>query len=846
MFTLFTFPTVPTKATARRPSPLPRGPATWSVVAILAAASFLTLSPVSAQVSQQFSQQTGFIDPPGRVARMNLAEGPVSFAPADTGAAPRWTPALLNRPLTTGDRLWTGQRARSELHIGSTAVRLGEQTSLDFLLLDDDTSQLRLAQGTMKLRVRKLYDDQRIEINTPNLAFVITQPGDYRVDVSGANPATTSATYASAGTTRVVVQQGAGTIYGDGGAQVFITSGQQANFTDTQLTPAGPAPEVQDGFDAWAHQRDRLEDQSVSARYIPREVIGYQQLDTYGDWSQDPTYGAVWLPRAVPVNWAPYRAGHWSWIAPWGWTWVDDAPWGFAPFHYGRWAQIGPRWGWVPGQLAARPVYAPALVAFIGGNAGGVNWNVSIGQQAARPGLGWFPLAPGEVFRPAYQHSPRYITNVNQNIVVTNINVTNNYRYQQRGDAVSAMSADDFARGQRVRPEGQRLNPADLGRAQVLEPERGGLPQRLPGVVGLRDLPPVASPAALPPAAVTVRPVVASQLQPAGQRDDRRDERPNDPRQNDPQGNARVGRPAEGPRQQPRPGQPVQIIPPALPRQGAAPDRGAFEAEQRARAEQQRQQGELARQQQDRAGVQRPPADESLGQRALREQALRNGNGNGNPNPVALPVQPGRPDAGRDPIEQAQREQQRLQRDQQRQQVDAARQQEQQRRQADESLGQRAMQEQAGRQQQAQRQLQEQQQAQQRAQQEQQRQARDQQQQLQRQQQDQARQATQQQAAQLQAQRQQAQEQQAQQRAQQDQARQQQTGQQQQLQLQQRAQQEQQRQARDQPQQQQQPQLRQQPDQPREAGRERQPPRRADAPNGGLPRIDERGNRQRD
>ena len=832
---MLNFSTVTPQSLNRKTGTLWRVPASLPVLAILAAAMLFTLSPVRAQVPQQFGQQTAAIDPPGRVARMNLAEGPVSFALAGTGD-PRWTPALLNRPLTAGDRLWTGQRARSELHIGSTAVRLGEQTSLDFLELDDDTTQLRLAQGTMKLRVRKLFDGQRIEVNTPNLAFVITQPGDYRIDANPGNNLT-------AGTTRVVVQQGAGTIYGDDGAQVNIASGQQANFTDTQLTPAGPAPEMQDGFDAWAHQRDRLEDQSVSARYVPREVIGYQQLDSYGDWSQDPTYGAVWLPRAVPVNWAPYRDGHWSWIAPWGWTWVDDAPWGFAPFHYGRWAQIGPRWGWVPGQLSARPVYAPALVAFIGGNAGGVNWNVAIGQQAARPGLGWFPLAPGEAFRPAYQHSPRYVTNVNHNIVVNNINVTNNYRYQRHGDAVSAMSANDFARGQRVRPEWQRLNPADLDRAQLLAPERGGLPQRL---AGLRDLPQVASPAALPPAAVAVRPVVTSQLQPPGQRDERREERHEDrreDRQNNPQGNTRVARPAEGMGQQPRPGQPVQVIPPALPQQGAAPDRAAFDAEQRARAEQQRQQRELARQQQDRAGGQRQPADEPLGQRALREQALRNGNGNGNPNPALLPVQPGRPDAGRDPIEQAQREQQRLQRDQQRQQVDAARQQEQQRRQAEDSIGQRALQEQAVRQQQAQRQLQEQ--AQQRAQQNQQRQARDQQQQQQQQlqrQQDQARQATQQQAQRQQAQEQQTQQaQQAQQRAQQDQARQQQAAQQQQ-QFQQRAQQEQ-RQARDQ---QQQAQQRQQPDQPREAGREGQPQRRADAPNGGTPRLDERGNRQRD
>ncbi|MEP6964949.1 MAG: DUF6600 domain-containing protein, partial [Polaromonas sp.] len=346
----------------------------------------------------------GLPDPPGIVARLNLAEGAVSFAPADANPdANAWTPAELNRPLTTGDRLWTGPRARSELHIGSTAVRMSEQTSLDFLALDDQLTQVRVAQGSVQLRVRTLFDGERLEVDTPNLAFVVSAPGDYRIDVNPAN-----------GTTRVVALSGGGVLYGDNGATLNLGSQQQGNFSGTQLSPAAPGPAFQDSFDAWAAARDRREDQSVSARYIPRETIGYQQLDSYGDWQQDPSYGAVWLPRAVPVNWAPYRDGRWSWISPWGWTWVDDSPWGFAPFHYGRWAQIGPRWAWVPGHLPQRPVYAPALVAFVGGGGGGINWDIAIGSGGApRPGVGWFPLAPGEAFRPVYRASPRYITQVN-------------------------------------------------------------------------------------------------------------------------------------------------------------------------------------------------------------------------------------------------------------------------------------------------------------------------------------------------------------------------------------------------------------------------------------------------
>ena len=264
----------------------------WYLVLTAVAFVLALLQPIA--WAQQPAPQADAIDPPGRVARLNLAEGPVSFAPGDANDA--WTAASLNRPLTGGDRLWTGPQARAEVYAGSTAVRMNGQTSLDLLALDDNNTQLRLAQGTLKLRVRQLFEGQRLEVDTPNLAFAVSQPGDYRLDVDPAG-----------NTTRVIAQTGSGVIYGDNSTSVNLAAGQQANFSGTQLVPAGPGASRQDDFDLWAANRDRLEDQSVSARYVPRETVGYQQLDNYGNWSQDPSYGAVWIPRAVPVNWAPYR-----------------------------------------------------------------------------------------------------------------------------------------------------------------------------------------------------------------------------------------------------------------------------------------------------------------------------------------------------------------------------------------------------------------------------------------------------------------------------------------------------------------------------------------------------------
>jgi hypothetical protein len=117
-----------------------------------------------------------------------------------------------------------------------------------------------------------------------------------------------------------------------------------------------------------------------------------------------PDYGMVWVPASLPAGWAPYRFGRWAWVQPWGWTWIDDAPWGFAPFHYGRWALFRGVWVWVPGSIAYRPVYAPALVVFVGAGPGGALLN---GRTR------WFPLGPEEAYVPLYRASPAYVQRLN-------------------------------------------------------------------------------------------------------------------------------------------------------------------------------------------------------------------------------------------------------------------------------------------------------------------------------------------------------------------------------------------------------------------------------------------------
>jgi hypothetical protein len=248
-------------------------------------------------------------------------------------------------------------------------------------------------------------------------------------------------------------------------------------------------------------------------------VAGYDDLDQYGRWDNQPGYGNVWMPTSVASGWAPYHDGHWAWIAPWGWTWVDDAPWGFAPYHYGRWATFGGRWGWIPGPYDATPVYAPALVAWIGGGRGGSGFSLSfsIGTVAA---VGWFPLGPREPYFPSYQASRGYFTRVNNTNTVINNTTINNYYDSSRNNTaitniqyvnrnvqngVTAVPQDTFARGRRVAQDARPVPPAQAGSVQVF-----GAPAIAPqreSVLGARA--DTASRAARPPANVQSRPVVA-------------------------------------------------------------------------------------------------------------------------------------------------------------------------------------------------------------------------------------------------------------------------------------------------------------------------------------------------
>jgi hypothetical protein len=384
-------------------------------------------------------------DPPARVARLRYLDGPVSIATAGSTA---WFAATPNRPLTGGDAIWTDRDARAELELDGALLHLDGDTDIRWIDLDDSLARLQMAAGTIGVTLRHVEADQRYEIDAPGAAVLLRRAGEYRITVDD-------------GTVIVSVRAGDADISSDN-QTLRLSAGQQGVITAANGYTARVEPLSRpDDFDRWCDDRGRMWTAGVGAAYVGAGVVGYEELAQYGAWESVPEYGYVWFPNVVVDDWAPYRFGAWVWIDPWGWTWVDDEPWGFAPFHYGRWAYVARRWCWVPAPPRQRAVYAPALVAWVGTPGAGIPGR----------GVGWFPLAPGEVYVPARRASPRYVERVNLGnsamirpdriAEVLRDPARQPYLNREAPRAISAVPNGSFGHAQPV--PGHMLHGSDLG-----------------------------------------------------------------------------------------------------------------------------------------------------------------------------------------------------------------------------------------------------------------------------------------------------------------------------------------------------------------------------------------------
>ena len=419
--------------------------------ATLAGAPLLCGAALYAQANTATQPPVSADDPPARVARISALQGTVSFQPS---GADEWSVATLNYTVTTGDRLFAGMGARAELDVGRLAMRIGENSDLTVTDLTDHFVHVGLTQGILRVAVYRLPQGDSVEVDTPNGALMLRAAGRYRVDIA---PSDT--------TTIVTVDDGNLDAYGPGLMQTLRTGESARLIGRSPIELSMTSRPAQTPFDTWSADRDRRLTESKCGQYVSEDIPGCADLNEYGRWDVSDVYGPVWYPAHVPGGWIPYCYGHWGWIEPWGWTWVDDEPWGFAPFHYGRWVVIGTIWAWLPPPLILPyPYYAPALVGFVGGVGFG------IGIQA------WFPLGPGEPFYPWYHYSHGYLRDVNarnmrggediEHIIGGRDPRTIHFMNRERGTV--AVSSATFSNGRPVAANVMHVSTKQLGQTGLL------------------------------------------------------------------------------------------------------------------------------------------------------------------------------------------------------------------------------------------------------------------------------------------------------------------------------------------------------------------------------------------
>lgn len=378
-----------------------------------------------------------------RMARISVIEGEVSYRRANHDPK-AWYDASTNLPLGENDQVFTGQRGRAEVQLtGRNIVRLDGDTSFKISQFTTAVTQISLPLGTAIFRIDSLDPRQFdvldvtqvsnntplfFEVNTPTVAVTLLKPGFYRITVQ------------EDGTTEVSVRSGEADVYNPELDTIALKKGRRIvvegnDHGDYRLAKV----QDRDSFDRWNDRRDdelAIQEDSLSARYVPRGIPGVYDLDRHGDWWHTPDYGYVWSPRVVAAGWSPYRVGSWQWYSDWGWTWISTEPWGWAPYHYGRWSYYRSRWCWIPrGGFSVGFSWSPALVTWFGWGNGGYNRGYRDGYRDGRyDSVGWIPLGPGErYYNPHWRGGNTTIIN---NTYINNSRIDNHRNYNAPGGIV--------------------------------------------------------------------------------------------------------------------------------------------------------------------------------------------------------------------------------------------------------------------------------------------------------------------------------------------------------------------------------------------------------------------------
>jgi hypothetical protein len=346
--------------------------------------------------------------------RISLIEGDVQIKTPD---AVDWGYASINTPLAEGDQVWVPQGGRVELQLNSgTYIRLSENSALQILSMDKDSSQFYLSQGNAYF----YYDapgSSVIQVDTPDASTRAFDRAIFRIDMSDQYQYTDVAVYKGFVETENEV------------GRTRINAGQMVSLgqnTNGEVAPMGPS----DDWETWNKTRnDRIfARRGVSSSYLPVELSAYSyDFDNSGRWVQVPDYGYVWTPTiGIGASWSPYREGRWIWRGG-DYVWVASEPWGWAPYHYGRWSfTINIGWFWVP-PVASEVYWSPGYVGWV----------------RTSDYVAWVPLAPGETYYGRGYYGPHSVNITKINI--KQVNITNVYKNVYVNNGATIVNRNTFA-----------------------------------------------------------------------------------------------------------------------------------------------------------------------------------------------------------------------------------------------------------------------------------------------------------------------------------------------------------------------------------------------------------------
>jgi hypothetical protein len=348
-------------------------------LACLIMAALFSLSVVFADEPVRYTSET--------VARLSFIDGNVYIQRA---IEIDYEEALLNMPVTEGDRMGT-TLGRAEIYMGrGKYLRLDHHTKIDFLSLPDfekDLTRIQLWRGNILLSIFSLKKEKAIEIHTEDASLYILEAGLYRIDVKEEE-------------TEILVFRGLLEAAGESGS-ILVRESMRIEALNGRFLgrPESFVAAAEDSFDRWSEGRDYEVRKRMARSYLPAELEDFEyELALYGKWAYVFPYGNVWIPGGIVTDWRPYWHGRWMWTNVCGWIWLPYEPWGWATFHYGRWHwSAGFGWYWIP-----TTVWGPGWVHWYGGH----------------DYIGWAPMSywgrPGVVIENHYygrftdRHYPRH------------------------------------------------------------------------------------------------------------------------------------------------------------------------------------------------------------------------------------------------------------------------------------------------------------------------------------------------------------------------------------------------------------------------------------------------------